>query len=227
MPTVVDRLIQQAISQVLTHIFDPHFSEASFGYRPKRSAHQAIQKARSYIEEGYLWVVKVDLERFFDRVNHDALMARVARKVKDKKLLKLIRAYLNAGVMAEGVRIVAKGTGTPQGSPLSPLLSNIMLDELDKELEERGHRFVRYADDIRIYLKSERAAQRVLKSASALVERRLKLKVNRQKSRVAPASKEGFLGFGFFRRKGKVKVRIDKEAIKALKARIRRLTSRS
>jgi RNA-directed DNA polymerase len=228
-PTVMDRLIQQAISQVLTPIFDPHLSETSFGFRPKRSAHMAVETARRYIEEGYSWVVNVDLDRFFDRVNHDTLMARVARKVEDKKLLKLIRAHLNVGVvMAEGVRVVATKTGTPQGSPLSPLLSNIMLDELDKELERRGHRFVRYADDIHIYLKSERAAQRVLKSASALLEGWLKLKVNCEKSGVAPATKRGLLlGFGFFRRKGKVKVRIDKKAIKALKARIRRLTSRS
>lgn len=228
-PTVMDRLIQQAISQVLTPIFDPHFSEMSFGFRPKRSAHMAVQTARRHIEEGYTRVVNVDLDRFFDRVNHDALMGRVARKVKDKKLLKLIRAYSNAGVvMAEGVRVApASQTGTPQGSPLSPLLSNIMLDEFDKELERRGHRFVRYADDIRIYLKSERAAQRVLERACALLERRLKLKVNREKSGVAPATKRGLLGFGFYRRKGEVKVRIDKKALKAVKARIRRLTSRS
>lgn len=225
-PTVVDRLICQALLQVLVLVFDPHFSSMSFGFRPNKSAHMAVMTARAYIEEGYTWVVDVDLDSFFDRVNHDALMARLARRVGDKRVLKLIRRYLNAGVMSEGVRI-ASDMGTPQGSPLSPLLSNVMLDDLDKELEQRGHRFVRFADDVRIYVASERAALRVLEGVSDFIERRLKLKVNADKSGVAPATKRGLLGFCFFRRKGEVKVRIDPKAKKAMKAKIRRLTARS
>ncbi|MED4046515.1 group II intron reverse transcriptase/maturase, partial [Priestia aryabhattai] len=159
-PTVIDRLIQQAILQVLTPIFDPHFSESSFGFRPNRSAHDAMRQAQSYISEGYRFVVDMDLEKFFDRVNHDILMSRVARKVKDKALLKLIRAYLQAGIMINGVCLSAV-EGTPQGGPLSPLLANILLDDLDKELEKRGHRFCRYADDSNIYVKTKRAGDRV------------------------------------------------------------------
>lgn len=226
-PTVVDRLICQAIAQVLVPIFDPGFSESSFGFRPGRSAHMAVEAARRYIADGYEWVVDLDLDSFFDRVNHDALMARVARKVGDKRLLKLIRRYLNAGVMVEGVKVAANLEGTPQGSPLSPILSNVMLDDLDIELERRGHRFVRYADDVRIYLRSERAAQRVLDTISEFIERRLKLKVNREKSGVARATKRGLLGFGFFRRDERIDVKIDLKAIKAVKDRIRQLTSRT
>lgn len=225
-PTVMDRLIQQAMLQVLTPVFDPHFSEMSFGFRPKRSAHMAVTTAKGFIEEGRNWVVDIDLDSFFDRVNHDALMARVARKVGDKRILKLIRAYLNAGVMVKGIK-VSTTEGTPQGGPLSPLLANIMLDDLDKELEERGHSFVRYADDIRIYVRSERAGRRVLDGVARFIEKRLKLRVNQAKSAVAPVTKGGLLGFGFFKRKGEVKVRIDAKARKAMKARIRRLTSRT
>lgn len=225
-PTVMDRLICQAVLQVLVPVFDPHFSEMSFGFRPKRSAHMAVTTAKGFIEEGRDWVVDIDLDSFFDRVNHDALMARVARKVGDKRILRLIRAYLNAGVMVEGVK-QASEVGTPQGSPLSPLLANIMLDDLDKELEERGHRFVRYADDICIYVRSERAGERVLDGVIRFVERGLKLKVNAAKSGVDSAFKRGLLGFGFFKRKGEVKVRIDSKAKTAMKARIRRLTSRT
>lgn len=225
-PTVVDRLIQQAMLEVLSPIFDPHFSSSSFGFRPKKSAHMAVEQARAFIGEGYDWVVVLDLDSFFDRVNHDALMARVARKIGDKKLLKLIRHYLNAGVMVEGVKAETV-EGTPQGSPLSPILANIMLDDLDKELEARGQNFVRYADDGRIYVKSERAAQRVLESVTLFIEKRLKLKVNRLKSGVAPATKRGLLGFGFLKRQGRVDVRIDPKALKAMKDRIRQLTART
>jgi RNA-directed DNA polymerase len=225
-PTVLDRLIQQAILQVLTPIFDPKFSEWSFGFRPGRSAHKAVDAARAFVQGGGAWVVDVDLDRFFDRVNHDALMARVARKVGDRLLLRLIRRYLEAGVMSEGV-VMDTGEGTPQGSPLSPLLANIMLDDLDRELERRGHRFVRYADDLRIYVGTRRAAERVLETVTAFIERRLKLRVNRDKSGVAPSTRRGLLGFGFYKRDGGVKVRIDRKALKACKARIRRLTARS
>jgi group II intron reverse transcriptase/maturase len=225
-PTVLDRLIQQALLQVLVDVFDPLFSESSFGFRPKRSAHMAVKAAQRYVEEGYGWVVDIDLERFFDRVNHDALMARVARKVADKQVLMLTRRYLQAGVMAEGVKVEAE-VGTPQGSPLSPLLANIMLDDLDKEIERRGHRFVRYADDLRVYVKSERAAGRVQQSLTEFIEKRLKLRVNRDKSGIAPATKRGLLGFGFLRRKGKVDIRIDPKARKVMLGRVRTLTSRT
>lgn len=168
-PTALDRLIQQALLQVMTPIFDPDFSPCSFGFRPGKRAHDAVKQAQKYIQEGYNWVVDMDLEKFFDRVNHDMLMARVARKVKDKRILKLIRAYLNAGVMINGI---TKETveGTPQGGPLSPLLANILLDDLDKELTKRGHKFVRYADDCNIFVKSQRAGQRVMESVINLVE---------------------------------------------------------
>lgn len=225
-PTVLDRLIQQALLQVLTPIFDPHFSEVSYGFRPGRSAHQAVSRAREAIASGHTWVVDLDLEAFFDRVNHDALMARCARKIDDKKVLKLLRAYLNAGVMQNGVK-VPQQEGTPQGSPLSPLLANIMLDDLDQELSRRGHQFVRYADDIMIYAKSERAAERVMQSTRTFVQKRLKLRVNEAKSAVAPATARPFLGFAFFLRAGEVKVRLDPKAKAAAKMRLRRLTGRS
>lgn len=224
-PTVLDRFLQQALSQVLSPVFEPSFSDRSFGFRPGRSAHQAVEAARRAIEAGETWVVDVDLDRFFDRVQHDALMARVARRVGDRRVLRLIRRYLDAGVMVDGVK-VATVEGTPQGSPLSPLLANIMLDDLDAELERRGHSFVRYADDLRVYVASERAATRVIEGVTAFVERRLKLKVNRQKSGVAPATRRGLLGFGFFKTAGRVKVRLERKAKHRLKARLRRLTSR-
>jgi group II intron reverse transcriptase/maturase len=198
-PAAVDRLICQALSQVLTPIFDPQFHPHSFGYRPGRSQHHAVERARQFINDDAVWCADFDLESFFDRVQHDALMARVARRAHDKQVLRLIRRYLEAGVMADGL-VHASEEGTPQGSPLSPLLSNVMLDDLDWELERRGHRFVRYADDVRVYVASERAGQRVMGSIAQYVERRLKLKVSRQKSAVDLAKKRRLLGFRFYGR---------------------------
>ena len=226
-PTVLDRLIQQAIAQTLMPVFDPHFSERSYGFRPGRSAQQAVQTARGYVVAGLDWVVDIDLERFFDRVQHDALMARVARKVADKRLLRLIRRYVEAGVMVDGVK-QASTEGTPQGSPLSPLLANIMLDDLDRELERRGHRFVRYADDIRVHVKSERAGQRVLDGLVEFIEKRLKLKVNKSKSSVKHADKATVLGFGFqFRGEGRVGIRVARTALERTRGRLRALTGRN
>ena len=226
MPTVTDRFLQQALSQILSPVFEPSFSDRSFGFRPGRSAHQAVEAARAAIEAGETWVVDVDLDRFFDRVQHDALMARVARRVGDRRVLRLIRRYLDAGVMVAGVK-VATVEGTPQGSPLSPLLANIMLDDLDAELERRGHVFVRYADDLRVYVASERAATRVLEGITAFVEQRLHLRVNQAKSGVAPATVRGLLGFGFLRRDGRIRVRLEQKTKRRLKARLRELTARS
>jgi RNA-directed DNA polymerase len=196
-PTVQDRFIQQAMHQVLSPQFEPTFSEHSYGFRPGRSAHEAVKAAQEHVEAGYKWVVDIDMERFFDTVNHDRLMARMKTVVKDKRVLRLVNAYLKAGVMVNGVVVETK-EGTPQGGPLSPLLSNIVLTELDRKLEERGHRFVRYADDCNIYVRSERAARRVLASTVRYVEERMRLKVNEAKSAVDLAVKRQFLGFSFY-----------------------------
>ena len=193
-PTVVDRLLQQALHQVLSPLFEPHFSESSYGFRPQRSAHQAVLKARQYVREGRRWVVDMDLEKFFDRVNHDILMSRLARRIKDKRVLRLIRRYLQAGMMSNGLT-TGRREGTPQGGPLSPLLSNILLDELDKELERRGHKFCRYADDCNVYVQSRSAGARVRKSLTIFLERRLRLKVNAEKSAVARPWDRKFLGY--------------------------------
>lgn len=221
-PTVLDRLIQQAIAQELVPIFDPDFSDHSYGFRPGRSAQDAVRKVQEYIKEGYRWAVDMDLEKFFDTVNHDALMQRVARKVRDKRVLKLIGKYLRAGVMING-RLQQTRKGVPQGGPLSPLLANIMLDDLDKELERRGHRFVRYADDFIILVKSQSAGVRVMASVKHFIEGKLKLKVNEAKSRVAKTDQTNFLGFTF---KG-TKIRWSDAAFKEFKRRIKRLTGRS
>ena len=193
-PTVLDRLIQQALNQVLQPLFDPEFSSSSYGFRPGRNAHQAVEAARGYVAEGKRWVVDLDLEKFFDRVNHDVLMARVVRKVKDERVLKLIRRYLEAGLMEGGVTTM-RTEGTPQGGPLSPLLSNILLDDLDRELERRGLSFCRYADDCNIYVGSKRAGERVMQAVTAFLEQRLKLKVNASKSAVARPWERKFLGY--------------------------------
>ena len=224
-PTVLDRFIQQAVMQVLQRDWDRTFSEHSFGFRPRRSAHQAVAKAQAYIASGYAVVVDIDLEKFFDRVNHDKLMGLVAQRVADKRILKLIRDFLTAGVLMGGV-ISPTEEGTPQGGPLSPLLSNLMLDVLDKELEKRGHRFVRYADDCNIYVRSQRAGERVMGSIEQFLTKRLKLKVNKAKSAVAKPSTRKFLGFSFTNER-QPRRRIAPQAIARLKAKVRGLTWRT
>lgn len=196
-PTVLDRFIQQAIQQVLSPLLEATFSDHSYGFRPGRNAHDAVKAAQGYIQDGNTWVVDIDIERFFDTVNHDRLMARMKQTVEDKKVLRLVNEYLKAGVMVNGV-VIGTEEGTPQGSPLSPLLSNIVLTELDRKLEERGHRFVRYADDCNIYVKSERAAKRVLTSTQQFIEERMRLKVNEEKSAADRATKRQFLSFSFY-----------------------------
>jgi RNA-directed DNA polymerase len=224
-PTVLDRFIQQAVMQVLQKRGDPTFSNHSYGFRPGRSAHQAVAQAQQYIAAGYNWTVDLDLEKFFDRVNHDKLMGQIAKRVEDKRLLKLIRAFLNAGVMENGL-VSPSVEGTPQGGPLSPLLSNLVLDELDRELERRGHRFVRYADDCKVYVRSERAGQRVMESVTRFITQKLKLKVNEAKSAVARPQQRKFLGFSFTAGP-EVKRTIAPKALNQFKQRIRDITRRA
>ena len=224
-PTVTDRFIQQAIAQVLTELYDPTFSERSYGFRPKRRAHDAIEVARGYIQEGYRWVVDMDLEKFFDKVNHDRLMSTLSKRIQDPTLIRLIRKYLQSGVLSDGL-VSPITEGTPQGGPLSPLLSNIVLDELDKELEKRGHKFVRFADDCNIYVKSRRAGERVLEAMTQFIEKKLKLKVNREKSDVGRPWRRKFLGVSFTSNKKNPKVRLSNATITRFKNRVRELTSR-
>lgn len=221
-PTVMDRVIQQAICQVLTPVVDPHFSGSSFGFRPARSAHQAVQQVLKDIREGYRYAVDIDLEKFFDTVDHDILMSRVARRVRDKGILRLIGKYLRAGVGVNG-RLNATVLGVPQGGPLSPLLSNILLDDLDKELEKRGLRFARYADDLTILVKTKRAGYRVMASIRRFLEKKLKVRVNTDKSKVVRAQDSSFLGFTFKR----MKLTVTEKAVDGFKAELRRLTWRS
>lgn len=222
-PTVIDRVVQQAIAQVLSPWYEENFSESSYGFRPKRSAHDALKRASAYVREGYVWVVDLDLEKFFDRVNHDILMSKLAKQIGDKHLLRLIRRYLQTGIMQDGW-LEQRQAGTPQGSPLSPLLSNIMLDELDKELERRGHRFCRYADDCNIYVQSERSGNRVMTSITRFLEQKLRLKVNTAKSAVALVNQRKFLGYRLQKDGG---LSIAPESIQRLKDKIRVQTQRN
>ncbi|RUT95397.1 group II intron reverse transcriptase/maturase [Mesorhizobium sp. USDA-HM6] len=225
-PTVLDRFIQQALLQVLQPLFDPTFSEASYGFRPGRSAHDAVLRAQAYVQEGRSFVVDIDLEKFFDRVNHDILMARLAKRIADRRVLRLIRRYLSAGVLANGV-VIEQDEGTPQGGPLSPLLANVLLDEVDKELERRGHAFVRYADDLNVYVRTQRSGERVMQSMRKLFAK-LKLRVNETKSKVKRATQSKFLGFSFWVAGGRsIRRRVAPQAIKRMKERVRALTRRS
>ena len=224
-PTVLDRCIQQAIAQIVEQIWEPVFSEFSYGFRPGKSAHDAVIQGKRYMVDGYTHVVDMDLSKFFDRVNHDRLMSRLATRIKDKRVLKVIRQYLRSGVMIEGVAVHTE-EGTPQGGPLSPLLSNIVLDELDKELERRGHKYVRYADDFRIYCKSLKAAERAMLSITRFLTVKLKLKVNQDKSAISRPWLRKFLGFTYFQMCGQSKIRVHAESMKRFKDKVRELTSR-
>jgi RNA-directed DNA polymerase len=225
-PTVLDRFIQQALLQVLQPLFDPTFSDANYGFRPGRSAHEAVLRAQAHVQEGRSVVVDIDLEKFFDRVNHDMLMGRLAKRMADTRVLRLIRRYLEAGVLANGV-MIERHEGTPQGGPLSPLLANILLDEVDKELERRGHAFVRYADDLNVYVRTQRSGERVMQSLRKLFSK-LKLRVNETKSKVTRATKAKFLGFSFWVARGQtIRRRVAPLAIKRMKERVRELTRRS
>jgi RNA-directed DNA polymerase len=224
-PTVVDRLLQQALAQWLSPQYEEEFSACSYGFREGRSAHQAVLQAQINLNEGYEWVVELDLEQFFDRVNHDRLMAVLAKRIADKRTLKLIRSYLSSGIMEGGV-VSPRREGTPQGSPLSPVLSNIVLNELDEELQARDHRFVRYADDCTIYVKSEKAAQRVLETITQYIESKLKLKVNRQKSKVSRPEDSTLLGFSFSRSERGWQIRIAPKSLDRIKRKLKEKTSR-
>jgi group II intron reverse transcriptase/maturase len=225
-PTVLDRFVQQLLLQVLQPMFDPTFSERSHGFRPGRRAHDAVREARQYIQDGRRWVVDVDLERFFDRVNHDVLMGKLQNRIVDRRVLRIIRRYLEAGIMVDGV-VMERHEGTPQGGPLSPLLANVLLDEVDKELERRGHSFVRYADDCNVYVRSRRAGQRVL-AALGQKYAKLRLRVNEEKSAVALVWNRKFLGYSFWVAKGRVvKLRVAAKALEEMKYRVRRITRRS
>ena len=225
-PTVTDRLIQQCANQIVSSMYDEKFDDWSYGFRPNRNAHQAILQAQTFLQEGYVWIVELDLEKFFDTVNHDKLMGILMKGIEDKRVLKLIRSYLNAGIMEGGVLSQHK-EGTPQGSPLSPLLSNIILDKLDQELRKRGHRFVRYADDCTIYVGSEKSAKRVAENIIKYIEEELKLKVNREKTRVGKANQSSLLGYSFYKDKGKWEPRINDKTKQRLKAKCKAITQRN
>jgi RNA-directed DNA polymerase len=224
-PTVIDRLIQQSIAQWLGPQYEKEFSNHSYGFREGRNAHQAVRQAQNNLNEGYDWVVELDLEKFFDRVNHDRLMSLLAKKITDKRTLKLLRAYLSCGLMENGV-VTDRKEGTPQGSPLSPLLSNIVLNELDKELEARGHRYVRYADDCSIYVKSEKSATRVLATITEYIEKKLKLKVNHTKSKVSRPIESTLLGFSFYTSAGRWEIRVAPKSVRKLKEKLKAQTQR-
>ena len=225
-PTVTDRLIQQAIAQWLSPKYEEEFSEYSYGFRERRNAHQAVLQAQANLNEGYDWVIELDLEKFFDRVNHDRLMWLLTKKISDKRTLKLMRNYLNSGIMEEGV-VTRRREGTPQGSPLSPLLSNIVLHELDKELQGRGHRFVRYADDCSIYVSSEKSAQRVMETITQYIENKLRLKVNRTKSKVSRPNESTLLGFSFYRSEKGWEIRVAPKSLKKIKEKMKEKTKRN
>jgi RNA-directed DNA polymerase len=225
-PTVLDRAIQQAIAQILSPIYEREFSNNSYGFRPGRDAHQAIKKCKGYIDAGYTWVVDIDLEKYFDTVNHDKLMRLISRDIKDGRVLSLIRKYLKSGVMINGV-VMDTEEGTPQDGNISPLLSNIMLNELDKELTKRGLKFCRYADDCNIYVKSKKAAERIMASVTRFLEEELKLKVNKGKSAVDRPWRPKFLGFSFYMKKGEAKIRVHPKSIKKLKEKLKAVTGRS
>lgn len=225
-PTVKDRLLQQAIAQWLSPKYEEQFSNHSYGFRPQRNAHQAVVQAKHYLQEGKTYVVEMDFENFFDKVNHDRLMATLSKKISDKRTLKLIRSYLTSGIMEDGI-VSQRTEGTPQGSPLSPLLSNIVLDELDKELEKRGHSYVRYADDCSIYVRSEKSAQRVQGSITTYIEQKLKLKVNKEKTKLSRPASSTLLGFSFYQDKGKWEIRIAPKSIKRIKEKCKAITQRN
>jgi RNA-directed DNA polymerase len=225
-PTVIDRLLQQAIAQWLNPKYEEEFSNYSYGFREGRNPHQAVLQAQANLNEGYEWVIELDLEKFFDRVNHDKLMGLLAKKISDKRTLKLLRSYLNSGIMEDGV-VTTRTEGTPQGSPLSPLLSNIVLNELDKELQARGHLFVRYADDCSIYVRSEKSANRVMETITNYIESKLKLKVNRTKSRVSRPTESTLLGFSFYRSEKGWEIRIAPKSLKKIKQKMKENTRRN